>query len=60
MVTNLKEGVKEKCEKYWPERESDVHFGPFKISALEENVYPYHTIRKLVLKVTIAIARILT
>ena len=52
MVTNLKEGSKNKCEQYWPSSPPGQEwFGPFQVTLLDEQVLPDYTIRKLELKV---------
>ncbi|XP_056013132.1 receptor-type tyrosine-protein phosphatase kappa-like isoform X2 [Ostrea edulis] len=46
-VTNLKEGTKIKCEKYWPDRKQTLKKGEFRIQNIEETVYANYVIRKL-------------
>ena len=52
MVTNLREGMKEKCEQYWPERGNSLQQGPFKVSIVEQHIFSYYTIRTLQLSVS--------
>ena len=51
MVTNLKEGMKVKCEQYWPEPGQDVQLGPYMVTTVQQQCFPYYTVRKIVLKV---------
>ena len=55
MVTNLKEGSKNKCEQYWPKslKEPIAFVGPFTITLLDEWVLPDFAIRRLKIKVNI-------
>ena len=46
MITNLEEGGKIKCQRYWPES-GTCSFGPFEISLTEEQILADYTIRKL-------------
>ena len=46
MITNLEEGGKIKCQRYWPES-GRCSFGPFEISLTEEQILADYTIRKL-------------
>ena len=54
MLTNLKEGTTIKCEQYWPDEGTETQFGPFKVSTVEQQTFPYYVIRKLHIKVSIA------
>ena len=39
MVTNLKEGTKNKCEQYWPDgRAESEEYGPFTVTLVDEQV----------------------
>ena len=51
MVTNLKEGMKVKCEQYWPEPGQDVQLGPYMVTTVQQQCFPYYTVRKILLKV---------
>ena len=53
MVTNLKEGMKVKCEQYWPEQGHNIQLGPYMVTNVEQQCFPYYIIRKLLLKVSI-------
>ena len=53
MVTNLMEGMTVKCEQYWPEKGNTINVGPFGITTVEEQTFPYYVIRKLNIKVSI-------
>ena len=55
MVTNLKEGMKVKCEQYWPDQGHDMQLGPYKVTTVEQQRYPYYIMRKLLLRVNILI-----
>ncbi|XP_062612923.1 receptor-type tyrosine-protein phosphatase epsilon-like isoform X2 [Saccostrea cucullata] len=46
MLTNLKEGNKVKCSKYWPDLYQSSTFGVISLLAEEEQVYAYYKIRK--------------
>jgi protein tyrosine phosphatase len=51
MVTNLKEGTKNKCEQYWPNNHMEPeHFGPFTVTLLDEQVLPDFVIRHISVK----------
>ena len=50
MITNLEEGEKIKCQRYWPETGS-CSFGPFKITKSGEQILADYTIRKLEVQV---------
>ena len=52
MLTNLKEGKKIKCQKYWPDSGSE-NFGPFTVTITDQQVLADYTIRTL--KVTVRI-----
>ena len=52
MVTNLKEGSKTKCEKYWPSETSAIaSYGPFNVTLAEEQIFPDFIIRSLSVQV---------
>ena len=46
MVTNIKEGNKVKCQQYWPDSGSK-HFGHFKVTLVEYQVFADYVIRTL-------------
>ena len=46
MVTNLKEGNKNKCQQYWPDTGS-ASYGPFKVTITEHVVLADYVIRTL-------------
>ena len=50
MVTNLKEGTKIKCQKYWPES-GTRNFGPFQVTISEEQTLADYTTRTLLVQV---------
>jgi protein tyrosine phosphatase len=52
MVANLKEGMKIKCEQYWPEQGHNMRLGPYMVTTVEEQCFPYHITRKILLKVS--------
>ena len=48
MVTNLKEGTKNKCELYWPNTLMEhEEFGPFTVLLQSTQIYPDFVIRQL-------------
>ena len=48
MVTNLKEGNKNKCEQYWPPARPGLQsFGPFQVSLIDEEFFPDYVIRDI-------------
>ena len=51
MITNLKEGGKVKCERYWPE-EGSCEYGPFRVTMSNQLVYPDYTTRTLQVSVS--------
>ena len=51
MVTNIKEGKKVKCQRYWPDNNSE-YFGPFKITLSDEQMFANFTIRLLHVEVS--------
>ena len=51
MITNLKEGGKTKCERYWPD-EGSCEYGPFKVTLSNQLAYPDYTIRILQVSVS--------
>ena len=53
MVTNLREGVKSKCEQYWPSSSKQKSFGPFDVTLLGEKITLHFVIRKLTVQVII-------
>ncbi|XP_061190825.1 receptor-type tyrosine-protein phosphatase T-like [Saccostrea echinata] len=46
MLTNLKEGNKAKCVKYWPDLHQTITFGMISLRAEDEQRYAYYKIRK--------------
>ena len=46
MVTNLREGNKNKCEQYWPESGSGT-FGPFMVTLTEYQVFSDYCTRTM-------------
>nr|XP_022308543.1 receptor-type tyrosine-protein phosphatase T-like [Crassostrea virginica] len=47
MLTNLKEGDKVKCYKYWPSRNESLSFGYISVELIEEKIYAFFIERKL-------------
>ncbi|XP_056002124.1 receptor-type tyrosine-protein phosphatase kappa-like [Ostrea edulis] len=47
MVTNLKEGNKNKCAKYWPDPDKHIGYGNVSVKMVEEKHYAFYTVRKL-------------
>nr|XP_022305246.1 receptor-type tyrosine-protein phosphatase epsilon-like isoform X2 [Crassostrea virginica] len=47
MLTNLKEGDKVKCYKYWPGRNESLSFGFISVKLMEEKIYAFFIERKL-------------
>ena len=54
MVTNIKEGNKVKCQQYWPDS-GTKHFGHFKVTLVEYQVFADYVIRTLQVTVRHAI-----
>ena len=50
MITNLEEGTKIKCQRYWPES-GRCRFGPFEVTLTDEQILADYTIRKLQVQV---------
>ena len=50
MITNLEEGGKIKCQRYWPET-GRCSFGPFEVTLTDEQMFADYTTRKLVVEV---------
>ena len=50
MITNLEEGGKIKCQRYWPES-GHCKFGPFEVTLTDKQILADYTIRKLEAKV---------
>ena len=51
MVTNLKEGNRNKCEQYWPDS-GQVEFGPFQVIITDQQVFADYTVRTLSVSVS--------
>lgn len=51
MVTNLREGMRVKCEQYWPKRGEAIRLGPYMVTTVEQQCFPYYVARKVLLKV---------
>ncbi|XP_056008312.1 receptor-type tyrosine-protein phosphatase epsilon-like [Ostrea edulis] len=47
MLTNLIEGIKKKCEKYWPDLELEMTSGKITIQLLQEKQYAFYVVRML-------------
>ncbi|XP_056003598.1 receptor-type tyrosine-protein phosphatase kappa-like [Ostrea edulis] len=47
MVTNLKEGNRKKCAKYWPDPDKHIGYGNVSVEIIEEKHYAFYTVRKL-------------
>ncbi|XP_062566506.1 receptor-type tyrosine-protein phosphatase epsilon-like isoform X15 [Saccostrea cucullata] len=47
MLTNLIEGMKKKCEKYWPDLDIEMMSGKFKLQLLQEKTYAYYVVRRI-------------
>ncbi|XP_078327342.1 receptor-type tyrosine-protein phosphatase alpha-like isoform X1 [Crassostrea virginica] len=47
MLTNLKEGDKVKCFKYWPSRNESLSFGSISVKLIEEKIYAFFIKRRL-------------
>ncbi|XP_062613544.1 receptor-type tyrosine-protein phosphatase kappa-like [Saccostrea cucullata] len=50
MLTNLIEGPKKKCHRYWSNEDEELELDPFSVTLIEEKVYAYYVIRILNLK----------
>ena len=50
MITNLEEGGKIKCQRYWPET-GRCSFGPFEVTLTDEQMFADYTTRKLEVKI---------
>ena len=46
MITNLEEGGKIKCQRYWPGTER-CSFGPFEVTLTDEQMFADYTTRTL-------------
>ena len=46
MVTNVKEGTRIKCQRYWPES-GKKDFGPFQVTITDQQIFADYTIRTL-------------
>ena len=46
MITNLEEGAKIKCQRYWPES-GRCSYGPFEVTLTSEQILADYTVRKL-------------
>ena len=46
MVTNVKEGIRIKCQQYWPES-GKKDFGPFQVIITDQQIFADYTIRTL-------------
>lgn len=51
MTTNLDEGRKKKCERYWPEF-GTAEYGPYSVALTEQQILADYTIRKLTVTVS--------
>ena len=51
MITNLIEGMRGKCNQYWPDAGA-MEYGPFKVILKEESVFADYTIRTFVVIVS--------
>ncbi|XP_061194789.1 receptor-type tyrosine-protein phosphatase epsilon-like [Saccostrea echinata] len=47
MLTNLIEGIKKKCEKYWPDLDMEMVSGKIELQLLQEKVYANYVVRRL-------------
>ena len=52
MVTSVVEGGQQKCEQYWPSQETQ-QYGPFQVTITEQQAFADHTIRQLLVAVSI-------
>ena len=50
MITNLEEGGKIKCQRYWPET-GRCSFGPFEVTLTDEQIFADYTTRTLEVQV---------
>ena len=57
MVTNVKEGIRIKCQQYWPES-GKKDFGPFQVTITDQQIFADYTIRTL--SVSVRYFKILT
>ena len=51
MVTNLKEGKKEKCHQYWPDTGS-VDYGPINVAITDQQILADYTVRSFYVRVS--------
>ena len=51
MVTNLKEGKKEKCHQYWPDTGS-VDYGPLNVTITDQQIFADYTLRSFQVRVS--------
>ena len=54
MVTSVVEGGQQKCEQYWPSQETQ-EYGPFQVTITEQQAFADHTIRQLLVAVSIVV-----
>nr|XP_022310747.1 receptor-type tyrosine-protein phosphatase epsilon-like isoform X2 [Crassostrea virginica] len=47
MLTNLREGIKNKCAQYWPEGDKTITFGTLTLHLEEEKTYAHYIIRRI-------------
>ena len=55
MITNLEEGGKIKCQRYWPET-GRCSFGPFEVILTDEQIFADYTTRKLEVQVRLLVS----
>lgn len=58
MLTNLVEGNKVKCHKYWPDS-GKISFGPFQITIVQQQIFADYAIRKFEVEVSFHLLHVL-
>ena len=53
MITNLVEGTKTKCQRYWPESGAQS-FGPFQVTITDQQILADYTTRSLLVQVSVS------
>ena len=54
MITNLEEGGKPKCQRYWPDSGAET-FGPFQVTLTDQQTLADYTTRSLLVQVCVCL-----